>query len=139
MSQPEGFVKKGKEKLLGKLNKSIYGLMQSPRCWNAVLDNFLKLEGFTQPSADQCIYLKSVKNVKTITAIYVDDLVFMSSSESALLQVKQRLAKRFAMKDLGRLHFLLGMSIEHGGDFLKISQQAFIKQILTKFGMKTVI
>ena len=132
-------MKQGKEKLVCKLNKSIYGLKQSPRCWNAVLDNFLKLEGFTQPSADQCIYLKSVKNVKTFTAIYVDDLVFMSSSESALLQVKQRLAKRFAMKDLGRLHFLLGMSIEHGGDFLKISQQAFIKQILTKFGMKTVI
>ena len=35
MKQPEGFVGKGKEHLVCKLNKSSYSLKQSPRCWNA--------------------------------------------------------------------------------------------------------
>ena len=34
MKQPEGFVADGQEHLVCKLRKSIYGLKQSPRCWN---------------------------------------------------------------------------------------------------------
>ena len=37
MRQPEGFVKKGEEHLVCRLNRSIYGLKQSPRCWNHAL------------------------------------------------------------------------------------------------------
>ena len=38
MQQPEGFVIKGQEHLVGKLKRSIYGLKQSSRCWNSVLE-----------------------------------------------------------------------------------------------------
>ncbi len=37
MAQPEGFVSQGREHLVCKLKKSIYGLKQSPRCWNTAL------------------------------------------------------------------------------------------------------
>ena len=42
MKQTEGFEVEGKEHLICKLNKSIYGLKQSPQCWNVALDNQLK-------------------------------------------------------------------------------------------------
>lgn len=42
MRQPEGFVVEGQEHLVCKLNKSLYGLKQSPRCWNHVLDEQLQ-------------------------------------------------------------------------------------------------
>ena len=42
MKQPEGFIQKGKEHLVCRLRRSIYGLKQSPRCWNSVLDRKLK-------------------------------------------------------------------------------------------------
>ena len=42
MKQPEGYAIKGKENLVCKLKKSIYGLKQSPRCWNSALDCHLK-------------------------------------------------------------------------------------------------
>ena len=52
--EPEGFAAKGKEDLVCKLKKSIYGLKQSPRCWNSALDNYLKELGFSQVSGDPC-------------------------------------------------------------------------------------
>jgi len=34
MEQPEGYVIPGKEDMVCQLEKSLYGLKQSPRCWN---------------------------------------------------------------------------------------------------------
>ena len=53
MKQPEGCIVEGKEGLVCKLKKkSIYELKQSPRCWNSVLDNYLKQVGFVQAAGD---------------------------------------------------------------------------------------
>ena len=38
MKQPEGFVEEGNEHLVCRLKQSLYGLKQSPRCWNSTLD-----------------------------------------------------------------------------------------------------
>ena len=52
MKQPEGFIEQGKELLVCKLKRSIYGLKQSPRCWNHSLDSRLKEMRFKQTSGD---------------------------------------------------------------------------------------
>ena len=39
MQQPEGFIESGKEHLVCHLQRSIYGLKQSPHCWNHTLDS----------------------------------------------------------------------------------------------------
>ena len=47
MKQPEGFVEEGNEHLVCRLKQSLYGLKQSPRCWNSTLDpcNYTFTEG----------------------------------------------------------------------------------------------
>ena len=52
MKQPEGYVVKGKEDLVCTLQKSIYGLKQSPRCWNSALDDYLKNMGLVEAAGD---------------------------------------------------------------------------------------
>ena len=44
--QPEGRVTEEQEDKVCKLNRSLYGLKQSPRCWNQRIDTFLRNEGF---------------------------------------------------------------------------------------------
>ena len=42
MTQPKGFINEGEKHLVCKMKKSIYGLKQSPRCWNTALDSHLE-------------------------------------------------------------------------------------------------
>lgn len=136
MTQPPGFVKPGQDKLVCKLKKSLYGLKQSPRCWNTVLDGFLKSLGFLQATADQCIYTRLASNVQTIIAVYVDDLVIMSETTAELDNVKSSLSSKFKMKDLGEIHHCLGVSIARGDKSLKLSQSLYIQQLLKRFNME---
>ncbi|KAF2361468.1 Integrase catalytic core [Trinorchestia longiramus] len=62
LTQPEGFVSGGKENLVCKLNKSLYGLKQSPNCWNTALYGHLKPLGFKQSKNDACLYTKDYYN-----------------------------------------------------------------------------
>jgi histone deacetylase 1/2 len=135
MKQPDGFISPGNEDLVCKLNRSLYGLKQSPRCWNLVLDEFLKSLGFSPSSADQCVYTRDVNGVKTILAVYVDDIVILSDSEQSIQEIKKSLCAKFKMKDLEHVHFCLGINAEFNGTQLKLHQTHYIRQILEKFGM----
>ena len=66
LSQPEGFIKKGKGNYASKLKKNLYGLKQSPRCWNTSIDRHLKSIGFKQTTSDSCIYTKSEENLLNV-------------------------------------------------------------------------
>ena len=46
------------EKLVYKLNKSLYGLKQSGRNWNSLLHNHLLENNFLQSDVDHCFYIK---------------------------------------------------------------------------------
>jgi hypothetical protein len=72
---------KGKEHLVCKLEKGIYGLKQSARTWNKTFHNKLKEDGFTQSGADQCLYTKQVGNHWIYLLTYVDDIIMASTSE----------------------------------------------------------
>ena len=58
VSQPEGFVKKGKEHMVLKLSRALYGLKQAPRAWNVKLDNSLKKLGFRKCVTKLAVYIR---------------------------------------------------------------------------------
>jgi hypothetical protein len=57
-SQPPGFIERGKEHLVLRLNKALYGLHQAPRAWNKKLDESLLSVGFSQMSIRSCHLLQ---------------------------------------------------------------------------------
>jgi hypothetical protein len=138
MKQPEGFVAKEQEHLVCRLKKSLYGLKQSPRCWNIALDQHLKGLGFIQVESDPCIYRAS-SGEPFFIGVYVDDIVMASKSKGRLAEVKHSLAKKFDIKDLGKLHHFLGMKIvqdESTGN-VWVGQQVYTENLLRKFGMES--
>jgi len=54
MQQSKGFVCPEKKEHVCKLKKNIYGLKQSPRCWNFTLNGYLKQLGFKQTVSNPC-------------------------------------------------------------------------------------
>ena len=113
MEQPEGFVGKDQVHLVCKLKKSIYGLKQSPRCWNAALDEHLCSIGFTQAASDPCIYTWEGEGGLVILGVHVDDIMLAAESEKRMSEVKQALAEKFAVKDMGELKYVLGVTVDH--------------------------
>ena len=104
MKQPEGFVDKDRDHLVCRLKRSIYGLKQSPRCWNSALDAQLKKMGFVQTTSDPCLYT-STEGETFIIAVYVDDILLAGKSDKQIKEVKEALAKQFEVKDMGELHY----------------------------------
>ena len=138
MSQPEGYEKEGEEELVCKLNKSIYGLKQSSRCWFNTIDEFLENSGYTKSSSDPCIYIKREGEDIMLIALHVDDLIPASNSKSMLRREKEALQERFEMKDLGEIHYCLGVQVERDKDNkrMKLHQAQYLTNLLEKFGMQ---
>ena len=137
MKQPEGFVEKQKEHLVCKLKHSLYGLKQSPRCWNSVLDVQLKRMGFEQSSSDPCIYTLS-GGATFIIGVYVDDIILAGKDRQQMEEIKGMLAKTFDIKDLGELKYFLGVKIRvnHKIGTVWIGQPMYIENVLKKYGME---
>ena len=47
----------------------------------------------------------------TIIALYVDDLIIAVSNDDVINDVKRTLNKRYKMKDMGLLDWILGMEV----------------------------
>ena len=140
MNQPEGFVHQGKEELVCKLKKSIYGLKQSPRCWNSTLDTHLKDLRFTQMVSDPCIYHQEMEGEMPYIGVYmyVDDIILAGKTERQLQKLKDDLAKRFDIKDLGSLQHFLGIKIVQDSTkgFICIGQPAYAENLLKRLNIE---
>jgi hypothetical protein len=119
-----------------KLIKSIYGLKQSPRCWNKRITKFLENEKYNQSKADPCVFIKeNNKKEKTIIAIYVDDCFIIGKIEE-IKKIKEIFNKEFKMKDNGELSGFLGINVNRNNNELTLDQEFYIENMLKKFSMQ---
>ena len=89
MCQPEGFIVEGKEDLVCHLHRSLYGLKQSPRCWNKELSCHLFDSGFQQSIADPCVIYQWKDGHLNIVSICVDDLILVVDLLKDLVKTKE--------------------------------------------------
>ena len=108
------------------------------RCWFNTIDEFLENSGYTKSSSDPCIYIKREGENIMLIALYVDDLIPASNSKSMLHREKGALQQRFEMKDLGEVHYCLGIQVERDKDNkrMKLHQAQYLTNLLEKFGMQ---
>ena len=135
MQQPEGCVEPGKEELVCRLKKSLYGLKQNPRSWNNVFKEFMLSLGFVQSVTDPCVFIRVVNEKLTIVTVHVDDLILLTVTEEEMTDLKTSLANHFKMKDMGVRH-CLGVGVDVKDGVLQISQEQYIGKILRKYKLQ---
>jgi hypothetical protein len=138
MDQPEGFVVSGKEDLVCKLKRSLYGLKQSPQQWYERFDSFMLAHGFKRPQYDSCVYIKFVNGSPIYLLLYVDDMLIAAKSMKEIATLKAQLSSEFEMKDLGHAKKILGMEIKRDrkSSLLFLSQEKYIEKVLHCFNMQ---
>jgi histone deacetylase 1/2 len=135
MHQPPGYKDSVHPHYVCKLDKAIYGLKQAPRAWYARLCSQLIKLGFTPSKGDTSLFYYHQGSHTMFVLIYVDDIVVASSSTAATQALLRDLEQQFALKDLGNLHYFLGIEIKRSSDALIMSQTRYASDILKRSGM----
>ena len=128
VEQPEGFKT---NKLVYRLNKSLYGLKQSGRNWNKMLHECLIRNDFIQNPADHCVYMK--QNERLLIVSWVDDLIIAADKVISLSNVKKMLMSEFKMKNLGKLNHFIGIDFYITQGCVKMNQNNYVGRVLERF------
>jgi histone deacetylase 1/2 len=135
MQQPPGYVDKVHPTYVCKLDKALYGLKQAPRAWYARLCQRLQALGFVASKADTSLFFYNRGGVIIFVLVYVDDIVVASSSAEATEALLRDLQQDFALKDLGSLHYFLGIEVKKTPRGLLLAQERYAADILSRTGM----
>eukprot|EP00253_Pinus_taeda_P031310 PITA_31310 len=90
--------------------------------------------GFVKSDADLNLYYLVVERKPLILVLYVDDL-FLTGSSRLIEDCKKNLATKFDMKDLGRMHYFLGLEVWQQKGEIFLGQGRYVAKILKRFGM----
>ncbi len=121
MFQLESFIEIGNENLVCKLNKSLYDLKQTLRCWYKRFVFFITSLGYNRFSSNYCAYYKRYEdNNFIILLLFVDDMLIGSPNKDRVQELKEQLARGFEMKDLRPANKILGMQIHRDRNNRKI-------------------
>jgi len=138
MAQPPGFQHPSYPTTVCKLHKALYGLKQAPRAWFSRLSAKLLELKFQSSKTDSSLFTYKANGIIIFMLIYVDEIIITSSNIVAISQLISVLHSFFALKDLGPLHYLLGVEATWHEDGLHLSQRRYIYDILTKTNMLLV-
>lgn len=118
-----------------KLNKSLYGLKSSPKCWNRKFDEFMTKENFNRSKNDYCLYYRKLNGCELYVLLFVDDILMFCSENKVLENFKTELHNNFKMKDLGLATSYLGIDIKQDKCRTIISQKTYLTKVLERFNM----
>eukprot|EP00253_Pinus_taeda_P003274 PITA_03274 len=110
-------------------------LKQAPRAWYTRIDNYFTGLGSTKSEADANLYHIMVKGKLFIIVLYVDDLI-LTSDDHLIVSCKEDLEREFKMKDMGLMHYFLGMEVWQKDGELFVSQGKYANEILRRFHME---
>ena len=130
----EPYVEDGK--LLVRLDKALYGCVQSAKLWYEKLTGVLKNIGFVPNPGDPCIMNKMVDGKQCTLCIFVDDILALSVDTKTLEWLLEELKKEFddVKAEMGNELSYLGMYIQLTKGKVTISMEQFLKELLEDYG-----
>ncbi|CAM8982071.1 unnamed protein product [Rhodiola kirilowii] len=136
MALPPGFFKT--EKMQGKvckLKKSLYGLKQALRQWFERFSDALVLFGFSPSLNDYSLFTYDKGGEFLALLVYVDDVIITVTSTTLMDSVKQFIHSQFKIKDLGQLHYFLGIEVARSSSGIFINQRKYALELISEAGL----
>ncbi|KAI0992387.1 hypothetical protein K3495_g15798, partial [Podosphaera aphanis] len=114
--------------------RSLYGLKQAGRDWSLLLKKFLLNNGFSQGSADPCLFVH--KERKLWLLVYVDDIASAAEKRQDIDWFSDILSARFNAKSLGEISKILGVRItrDRRNRTVFLDQEQYLSTTLDMFG-----
>ena len=109
IDQLVGFTKEGKEHIVCKLKRLIYGLKQASRQWYLKFNDIIVSFGFKENTVDWCIYLKVSGSKFIFRILYVNDILLAIDDLDLLSKTKRFLSNNLEMKDMGETYYVIGI------------------------------
>ncbi|KAK5824973.1 hypothetical protein PVK06_019772 [Gossypium arboreum] len=124
------------ERLVCRLTKALYGLRQAPRAWFDKLKQFLVFTGFTVSKSDASLFVRLSSDHTIYVLVYVDDIVITGSSVDEINCFVHMLHNQFALKDMGKLHYFLGIKVSQSSSgSIHLCQRKYIRELLARSSM----
>jgi len=91
--------------------------------------------GFKASKADTSLFFFSKGGITMFVLVYVDDIIVASSTEQETSALLQDLKEQFALKDLGELHYFLGIEVHKTNGGILLTQEKYTSDLLKRDGM----
>ena len=103
--------------------------------WFGKFSQVIKKSGYSQSNGDHTLFYKhSAKDKLTILVIYVDDIIITGNDPIERAKLEQGLKQEFAIKNLGRMKYFLGIEIAYSKNGILLSQQKYVLDLLAETG-----
>ena len=137
MVQPLGYVDLAHPTHVCKLLKSLYGLKQAPKTWFERFSTELLHLGFQASLSNSSLFIFGQGSLAVYLLVYVDDIVMTGNNPQFLSSLIAQLSLAFELKDLGPLHYFLGLQITKTSNGLFLAQTKYAQDLLLKANMHT--
>ena len=114
--------------LVVRLDKALYGCIESAKLWYNEIAGTLGRNGFTANPRDICVFNKDVKGNQFTILVYVDDLMMTCVDKKAVLDFEQTLLKTY-----GQFRTTQERVVPYLGCTWDFTEKGFVK--VTQIGM----
>ena len=115
------------------LTRSLYGMKQSGRNWFMRIRKWIVDQGYTESTADACVFFKRTEKGVVMLGLYVDDLVIAYTDREARDELVANMRKEFEFTDQGRLTDVLGIQVIQTDESITLTQTKYIEGLVDTY------
>lgn len=132
MRIPEGVYAKGGYAC--KLNRVLYGLKQSARCWFERFDEVLKRRNLANSTADRHSYILDNGHITKhiYLVLYVEDVIIVAHDFDLIKRFKLYMSRQFSMKGMGKAKFFSSIIIERENGMISPNETSCLQSVLKR-------
>ncbi|KAJ9541324.1 hypothetical protein OSB04_027830 [Centaurea solstitialis] len=108
---------------------------EAPRAWFEKFSTTVISLGFSASNYDSGLFTRTTDAGAILLLLYVDDMIITGSDSAGITILKQSLSASFEMKDLGNLHYFLGLEVLSDSAGTYLCQAKYTSDLISRAGI----